>query len=153
VRLDFPLGATNGGESTIIQTGDGEFNQLFTLSAGYVFPGNKAYMTGHLGFNNRTKKFSDEWHYHYEAGYRIFPSFLVIGKLYGVESFFNGHVADNASGIFSNNMEQLVVHPQLAYTFKNNFGIALGSAIPLKGKNILADPIYDFSFFYQLRKK
>jgi len=141
VMLGIPLGGTAGGRSQALQTGDGEFNQLVKLEAGYGF--NKPfYVTGGIGFNNRTKGFSEEFRYEFEAGYTYKKNLLLSFKLAGVKSFKNGDANGSMNGIFSNNTEFLAVGPEIAYSFSEKFGFALSASGALYGQRILAAPSY-----------
>ncbi len=74
--VGIPLGENVGGDTELLQTGDGEFNQLVRLSASRSFPSASLYGTLTVGFNNRTTadfdfssgaledaEFSDEVHW------------------------------------------------------------------------------------------
>ncbi len=56
VLLRLPLGDTGGGRSGILQTGDGEFNQLRLDVSGSLTA--KIFASAYVGFNNRTRGFS-----------------------------------------------------------------------------------------------
>jgi protein XagA len=81
--LGLPTGNSTQKEGLL--TGDGEFNQMLKLAIG---TGKTRWWTqGALGFNNRTKGFSDEFRYDFEFGYKFFNDrLLTILKLNGIES-------------------------------------------------------------------
>jgi hypothetical protein len=149
IYFGIPSGEDVGGEGGILQTGDGEFNQLFKFEASRSFYPIPLYATATIGFNNRTRGFSEEFHFGLEAGYNISPKFLATVKMYGVESFKNGDPGGSAgNGIFSNNTEYLSIRPGLAYTLKENWGISAEVGFATRGERILASPSYELGVFY-----
>ena len=146
-----PSGETSGGESMILQSGDGEFNQLLRVHAGYSFYPKPFYVSAYSGINNRTQDFSDEFHVGLEAG-AAFPSgFFAALKLSVVESLMNGEASSSQTGIFSNNTEFISFGPQVAYGFDNGWlvsGSALGA---FSGRNILASPMFSVGIVYELK--
>ncbi len=144
-----PFGDSSGGESGILQTGDGEFNQMVMLDLSHSFYPKNIYTTVSIGFNNRTKGFSEEFRYGAEIGYTGFNNFLVALKVVGVESFFNGN-AQEVNGIYSNNTEYLSVTPEINYFIKENMGISLSAGFAPYAKNILAAPNISGGLFLTL---
>ena len=69
LTLGIPSGVVGGGSTGILNSGDGEFNQIITLEAARVF-GNFFAQVG-IGFNNRTQGFSEEFRYSIYLGYRL----------------------------------------------------------------------------------
>ncbi|MGI9542045.1 MAG: hypothetical protein ACR2MX_02235, partial [Cyclobacteriaceae bacterium] len=147
--LGLPIGKTAGGETGILQTGDGEFNQLVRLEAS-TSVGN-GYFTLLAGFNNRTNDFSDEVHYGFEVGYTYNEKLLGLVKVNGVSSLNNGNASGSAgSTIFSNNTEFISIAPELNYNLSDKWGISGSAAFAVSGKNILAAPNYNLGVFYNL---
>ncbi len=148
LTLGLPLGSTSGGETGILQTGDGEFNQLITVEASRSF--GSLYTTALLGFNNRTEGFSEEFRYGFEAGYR-FGKLIAQLRLFGVESFENGDMQPGGGGnsIFANNTEFLSVTPEIAYNLTEKLGVSVSAGFALSGKRILADPNYGVGVYWQ----
>ena len=147
LTFGLPLGVANGGESGALQTGDGEFNQLLRVEASHFFAALPLYATALVGINNRTKDFSEEFHYGLEVGVSILPQLLGLVRIYGVESFKNGNPGGTANGVFSNNMEYLSIAPELDYSFSDKCGISAQAAFALHGERILASPNYSFGVF------
>lgn len=87
--LGIPLGSTSGGNSELLQTGDGEFNQLLQFDFGYSFK-KSFYANVGVGFNNRTNDFSEEFRGSFELGYEYKKKLIVALKGSMVESFENG---------------------------------------------------------------
>ncbi len=141
LSLGLPIGETSGGESGILQTGDGEFNQMIRFDASGSFYPVPLYASVYLGFNNRTENFSDEIRYGVEVGYTFFKKLTVISKLNVVESLFNGSdVAAESNGIFSNNTEYVSPMLEIGYSVTDNWGFSCSGGFAFSGKNILASP-------------
>ncbi|WOK05306.1 transporter [Imperialibacter roseus] len=150
VYLGLPTGNPGGGNTMLLQTGDGEFNQLVRLEGGVSLYPLPAYATFGVGFNNRTKGFSEEFHYNAEIGYTIKEKVLVSAMIRSVSSFFNGDAPDAVNGIFSNNTEYLAYGPQVAYLYKGGkMGASLAVDYALSGKNVLARPAWSVGIFFK----
>lgn len=144
-----PLGETRGGEGMILQTGDGEFNQLIKLEGSYSF--GPVYLSGLIGFNNRTSGFSEELHYGLEVGGSPLKFLTVIGKLYSVNSFFNGDaLPSEGNSVFSNNLEYLAYSPEVIVSFAEKIGMTASAGFAFSGKRILANPNYGIGFYMKL---
>lgn len=149
VLLGVPLGRSRPKGS--LQTGDGEFNQLFKLEASYSFYPHPVYATVFAGFNNRTKGFSEEVHLGGEVGVTL-GKLITILKVYNVSSLYNGTAGENsnANGVFSNNTEYFSYTPEVIYGFNDNLGITASAGFAFSGKRILASPNYGIGVYYQL---
>jgi hypothetical protein len=144
------FGEDEGGEGGILQTGDGEYNQLIRVEASHSFYPTPAYATLTVGFNNRTRGFSEEIHYGFEFGYAL-NDWLLSGRLYGVESLKNGNPEGSAgNGIFSNNTVYLLLAPGITYNFTDHIGAQFEVGFAARGERILASPSYEFGIFYTL---
>ncbi len=144
--LGLPFGDTSGGESGILQTGDGEFNQFLKIDASHSFYPAPIYVSAYGGFNNRTKGFSDEVRFGAEIGF-TFKKFIPILKLNLVQSLFNGDAEVVQNGIFSNNTEYVSPTIELNYMLKEKFGITASGGFAFSGKNILASPNWGVGAF------
>jgi len=142
VLFGLPTGEVSGGETGILQSGDGEFNQMIRFDLSRPISQN-AWVSVYAGLNNRTNDFSDEYRLGAEVGSRFGDHFLAIAKVDVVQSFFNGD-ADSSQGgtIFSNNTEFISPSLELAYEMENEIGFSLSAAGAFAGKNILASPNY-----------
>lgn len=145
--LGLPTGDSEN--QNLLFTGDGEFNQLLRLEAGYGTA--KWYATGYVGFNNRTQDFSDEFRFELEFGHKFFDNHLIAGvKLAGTQSFNNGDPTGSGNGLFSNNVEFISPQAFLAYEFNNNLGINTQIAGAMSGRNVLAAPAVSVGFYLKL---
>lgn len=142
--LGLPTG--NSTQNSGLFTGDGEFNQMLKLSTGV---GKIKWWTQYgLGFNNRTRGFSDEIRYDAEFGYKMFKEKLfTIFKLSGIESLNNGTESASSTGLFSNNVEYLSPGLEFLYFVKPKFGFSFRAAGAVKGQNVLAAPSFSIGFF------
>ena len=150
LTLGLPLGTTSGGRTEALQTGDGEFNQLFQLEAGYGFQKAPVFLSGGVGFNNRTKGFSEEFRYNAEVGLKVKKKLLLIGRVAGVESFKNGDPVSTANGLFSNNLEYVAVGSEVAYELNDNLGFAAGFSSAVSGSLILAANTYSGGIYIKM---
>jgi len=144
--LGLPTG--NSTQNSGLFTGDGEFNQMLKLSTGV---GKIKWWTQYgLGFNNRTRGFSDEIRYDAEFGYKMFKEKLfTIFKLSGIESLNNGTESASSTGLFSNNVEYLSPGLEFLYFVKPKFGFSFRAAGAVKGQNVLAAPSFSIGVFAQ----
>ena len=147
LALGLPLGDTRGGDTQLLQSGDGEFNQLIKLNAGYSFYPAPVYATAGIGFNNRTRDFSDEFHFNLEVGVTLAKNLNAALKINNVTSFNNGDPQASQTGIFSNNLEFLSIGPEIAYDINERFGVSANVLGAASGQNILASPSFGFGVF------
>jgi hypothetical protein len=150
LTLGLPLGSSEVSSERILQTGDGEFNQLVKVEASHSLTNLPFYVSALVGFNNRTKGFSDEFHWGGEIGFTA-NKFIGIMKIYTVESLYNGDAGSNQSnGVFANNTEYFSFTPEIAYLLKDNWGVSASSGFAFSGKQILAAPNWSLGIFYTL---
>jgi protein XagA len=150
LSFGIPLGETSGGEGGILQTGDGEFNQMIRFDASTSFYPAPLYASAYVAFNNRTNDFSDEFRLGAEVGYTFFKKLTAIVKLNIVQSFNNGsdQVADN--GIFSNNTEYVSPMLEVGYALTEKWGVSASGGYAFSGQNILASPNYGVGVYVKL---
>lgn len=140
VLFGLPTGEPQGGETGILQTGDGEFNQMLRVD---LSRGLGKYLWGsvYTGFNNRTKGFSDEFRWGAELGAQFKGKYFIIAKVDAVQSFENGDVNPSQTGtLFSNNMEYISPSIELAAQNETGWGISISAAGAFAGQNVLAAP-------------
>lgn len=158
LMLGLPTGETAGGASGRLQTGDGEFNQLLQIDAGIGFNLTEkinSYVSGHVGFNNRTNNFSDEFRYGLEAGLGFMDkkSWTIL-RIGGVESLDNGDVNAGNSfvSLYNNNTSYTSFTFEVAYYVTKRVGVSTTFAGAWRGQNIAATPIYSIGVFYDLAR-
>jgi protein XagA len=147
--LGLPLGEPVGGSSQILQTGDGEFNQMIKFDASYSFYPKPVYVSGYAAFNNRTNNFSDEVRFGGEVGVTL-KKFIPILKLNVVQSLYNGNAEEAQNGIFSNNTEYVSPTIELNYQVTEKWGVSGSGGFAFSGKNILAAPNWSLGLFLKL---
>lgn len=156
VTFGLPLGktaegTTDAGEPRILQTGDGEFNQMLMIDASHSFYPKPIYVSLGVGYNNRTKGFSDEIRATSEIGYQPSSHWNLAMKVFITQSTNNGDSGGGAgSGVFGNNVEYVSFGPEVSYTFKENFGAVASAAFASSGQNLLAAPNYGVGVFLKL---
>lgn len=149
IYVGLPLGKPNGGRTGILQTGDGEFNQMIRLDASYSFYPKPVYVSAYGAFNNRTKGFSDEVRFGAEIGV-TFKKFIPILKLNVTQSLFNGDAVTAQNGIFSNNTEFVSPTIELNYQLTDKIGISGSGGFAFAGRNILAAPNWGLGVYLKL---
>jgi hypothetical protein len=148
--LGLPLGKTSGGEGGILQTGDGEFNQMVRVDVSGSFHPVPLYASAYVAFNNRTKDFSDEVRFGAEVGYTFFDKLTAIAKLNVVQSLYNGSAPAAENGIFSNNTEYVSPMIEVGYALNDKWGVSVMGGFAFSGRNILASPNYGAGVYYKL---
>lgn len=156
LKLGIPLGEDAGGSDGSFQTGDGEFNQLLQLDLGVPLTLKKIslYAKAYLGYNNRTKGFSDEVHFGGELGVSLLKKKLwVIGRINNVRSTQNGDLsAQNTQGsIFANNIEYTSIAGELNYYLSKKLGISFTYASAVSGRIIYATPSISGGVFLDIK--
>jgi protein XagA len=150
VVLGLPLGDNSPNNVNLLQTGDGEFNQMLRVDASHSFNSSPFYASAYAGFNNRTKGFSDEVRFGAEVG-ATFGKFIPILKLNVVSSLFNSDPSvANGSSIFSNNTEFVSPTVELNYQVTEKFGVSGSAGFAVAAKNILASPNLGLGVYLKL---
>lgn len=147
LTLGLPTGDSAGGSDGSYQTGDGEFNQLIRLRIGKSYRIGKQPFYGKtsLGFNQRSKGFSDEWRWTFETGTNLAKNkLLVLARTQWINSLFNGNLsAVNSNGsIFANNVEVFNLGGEVVYSLGKNLGMGINVSTPLNGKLIYKGTAY-----------
>jgi len=151
--LGLPFGESSGGVDGILQTGDGEFNQIIQLDAGKGFKIGSLhpYANAFVALNNRTNGFSDEFRYGIEVGLE-YKFIFVLLRVNGVRSFMNGNrvpIADGTS-LFANNAEYLAITPEVSIKLSDKWGISANMGTAAWGKLIFANRTYSVGAYFKL---
>ncbi|MBY0433106.1 MAG: hypothetical protein K2U26_03255 [Cyclobacteriaceae bacterium] len=149
ILFGLPVGQTAGGSTQILQSGDGEFNQMLRIDASHSFYPKPYYVSGYAGFNNRTKGFSDEVRYGAEFGV-TYKKFIPIVKINVVKSLFNGDAEVAQNGIFSNNTEYISPAFELNYQINEAWGVTGSAGFAFSARNILAAPNWGGGVYFKL---
>jgi protein XagA len=149
VLFGLPIGNDAGGKTRLLQTGDGEFNQMLRVDASHSFYPLPVYASSFGAFNNRASGFSDEVRAGVEVGLTVFKKLTLIGKLTTVQSLFNGSDNVQTNGIFSNNTEFISPEIEIGYSITPRLGISASIGLALEGRNILASPNYGAGIYFK----
>ena len=139
-----PIG--DGDQPNGLLTGDGEFDQLVALEAGHSFHPLPMFATAQVGFNNRTRGFSDEFRYGAQLGYTFNNLILLTIHARGVESLRNGDdsVIGGMNGLYANNQQYLEYGIEGIYLLSSAYGISLAVDTATRGRNVLSALKYSF---------
>lgn len=151
--LGLPLGKTNGGNRRTLATGDGEFNQILSVQASTSKSIGKFNLFAgiDLGFNNRTKGFSDELRYGLEIGSVFNKRLITILRLQRFESLENSNfVEDNGVSIFASDTEFSAYTYEVAYEIKEKYGITANVGGAFSGRLIFANKSYSIGVYMKL---
>ena len=148
LMLGVPSGRADDEE--LLWTGDGEFNQLVKLEAGYSFPYN-VYAVAGGGFNKRSGGFSDEIIFDAEVGATLFDNRINFAlKINGRSAIGNGDDdVFGGYGMFSNNTEYFAYGPDITLFLKNGLGISVNTFGAFYGRNLLAAPSVSAGIVYR----
>lgn len=146
LKLGIPVGDSShpGG----LWTGDGEFNQQLALEVGHSFYPTKAYAAALIGFNQRTRGYSDELVYGVESGYTVMQQLTLIGRVRGVEPLRNGRDDVGGQGGFGGNeVRYLSFGAEAAYELTRDTGIRLSVDGATRKQNVLSGVVFGFGVF------
>ncbi len=144
VMAGLPLGDSSSEQEVGLFTGDGEFNQLFSLQVGHSLWPTPGYLKGEIGFNNRESNFSDELRYALEAGF-------MIDERIGVSAWVRGVKALGTGDEWTMNDQQYVSFgPEINFYITSNAGITAGVTKYTGARNLLDAPAWDIGLFLKL---
>lgn len=144
VMAGLPLGDSFTEQEVGLFTGDGEFNQLFSLQVGRSLWPAPGYLKGEIGFNNRESDFSDELRYALEAG-------VMFDERIGVAVWLRGVKALGTGDEWTVNDQQYVSFgPELNFYLTSNAGITAGVTRYTGAHNLLDAPAWDIGLFLKL---
>ena len=155
ITLGLPLGINDGGTQKNLQTGDGEFNQMIKLELGssYSLGSLNGWISSGIGYNNRSKGYSDEIIASLQIGIKLLNDKLIPNvRVESRQSRYNGdpNLTLNFTSIFSNNTEYVSITPEIAYLVTDRLGISMAIGMTLSGKVIFARPSYTVGVFYDM---
>jgi len=148
-----PFGNSSGGNSQLLQTGDGAFSQLLRTDISAAT--NRIHTSIFLGFRHRGKSYSDEFQNGFELGWNKNHKFYIIAKFNTVLSFYNSKVSkedQEITSIFANNTEYISPSLEFAYVTDKKWGFSIYGQGAFMAKNILGAPTLGLGIFYDLKK-
>ena len=144
VMAGLPLGDSYTDQEVGLFTGDGEFNQLFSLQVGHSLWPTPGYLKAEIGFNNRESDYSDELRYALEAGF-------MAGERVGFSAWVRGAKAIGTDGEWTRNDQQYVSFgPEINLHITSNAGITAGVTKYTGAHNVLDAPAWDIGIFFKL---
>lgn len=154
--LGLPTGNSQGGSDGSYQTGDGEFNQYLVTSVGYSTQvyNLPAYLKSYIGFNQRSKGFSDEFRTGFEFGVNVLPKKLWLStRLNLLRPLKNGtlNAATSNGSIFANNVAYSSYGFEAAYFITDTIGVSAAFDSAFSGRIIAANPSWSAGIFYDLK--
>ena len=145
IMAGLPLGDSYTDQEVGLFTGDGEFNQLFSLQVGHSLWPTPGYLKAEIGFNNRESDYSDELRYALEAGF-------MAGERVGFSAWVRGVKAlGTADGEWTRNDQQYVSFgPEINFHITSSAGITAGVTKYTGAHNVLDAPAWDIGVFFNL---
>lgn len=144
VMAGLPLGDSFSDQEVGLFTGDGEFNQLFSLQVGHSLWPTPGYLKAEIGFNNRESDFSDELRYALEAGF-------MMDERIGVSAWVRGVKALGTGDEWTVNDQQYVSFgPEINFYVTTSAGITAGVTKYSGARNLLDAPAWDIGIFMKL---
>jgi hypothetical protein len=166
-QLKLPSGQNVGGNSELLQSGDGAWGALgmvhashsfypkplyANLSVGYQWRGTAdlAYTSGPVNVN-----YDDALIWGGELGWTPNSSWVIAFKWTQVQPFGSDSAegVTGSSSIFGNRLAYFALIPEVNYITARNWGISASAGGVFFARNILAAPSYNLGVFYLLKAK
>ncbi|MEO0639119.1 MAG: hypothetical protein AAFY70_05315 [Bacteroidota bacterium] len=164
-QVKLPSGANVGGETELLQTGDGAWGAIgmihashsfypkplyANLSAGYQWRGTAdlAYTSGLVSVN-----YDDAFVWSGELGWLPNEHWVLAFKWTQVQPFGanSSEGVTGSSSIFGNRLTYFAIIPEVNYITSKNWGVSVSAGGVLSARNILAAPSFNVGIFYQLK--
>ena len=144
------FGIPSGNSEGLLTSGDGEFNQMVRLDAGYSASKLPLFFGLSAGFNNRTNGFDDEIRINAEVGYSFTDKIILIVKNLNTRSLQNGEGQVVQGGIFSNDIDYTTLGPELLVKdVVGGLGVTANYFATLSGRNTLANDSFTVGVFLE----
>jgi len=157
LSLQFALGVPTGSAEPVdgLVTGDGEWNLVTLLQAGRSFASAPVYISGELGFNERTRGFSDEARFGFEVGWTFHPRWSLTGRVRGVFSLDNGDgvAGTQTLGLYANDVEYILYGPELGVALTKDLWLAARYDTAKRVRNSIGGPTYALSLAFKTRPR
>ena len=145
-----PLG--DSGQNVVLWTGDGEFNQLFSLQVGHSLYPVPGYLKAEIGYNNRQSDddpdndYADELRYSLEAGYTVAERLGISVWLRGIEVL--GRADDEFRSRYE--IEYLSFGPKVDLYVTPGAGITASMSRFTRAHSMLDAPTWEIGLFLKL---
>ncbi len=163
-KLKTPTGDPVGGNSELLQSGDGAWGVDLMTDVSHSFYPKPLYISGGAGVNLRgtaeleystgseSIKYSDGVRWRAEFGYTP-KNWLLALKLNHLIALKNGDAGgpNGSTSLFGNNVTYLAITPEVAYGFTDNLGVSLSAGFVAYAENILAAPNIILGVYYDLK--
>lgn len=164
-QVKFPTGENVGGNSELLQSGDGAWGALGLAHVSYSFYPTPVYVSLYAGYQFRGEadlvyssgtdrvNYDDAVRWGVEAGWSPSDNWQIALKVDNVVAAENGSGGGitGGSSIFGNRISYLAITPEVAYIFNNGLGVSVGVGTAAWGRNILAAPNFNAGVFYLLK--
>lgn len=165
LSVKLPTGENVGGDTELLQSGDGAWGMLGLVSVSRSFYPTPLYASAFAGYQWRgetdleystgteTVNYDDAIHWGLEVGWTPNAHWQVAFKLRHVIALDNGTGGGitGGSSIFGNSISYFSITPEVAYIMDNNFGFSLSIGTAAFAQNILAAPNFNVGVVYLLR--
>lgn len=163
--LKLPTGENVGGNSELLQSGDGAWGFTGLVSASRSFYPTPLYASLYLGYQWRgetdleystgteTVNYDDAFVWGAELGWTPDEQWQVAFKIRHVIALENGTGGGitGGSSIFGNSISYFSITPEVSYILANNLGFSLSIGTAAFAQNILAAPNFNIGVLYILR--
>ncbi len=161
--LKTPTGDPVGGDSELLQSGDGAFGMTFMTDISHSFYPKPVYISAGLGYNWRgtadldysieteTVNYADGFRWRAEIGYT--PKNWLFALKFNHLIALNTNDSEGPNGsssLFGNNITYLAITPEVAYNVTEEFGVSASAGVVAYAEGILAAPNFIFGIYYQL---
>ncbi|MEM6263392.1 MAG: hypothetical protein AAGI38_12845 [Bacteroidota bacterium] len=166
-QLKLPTGENVGGDTELLQAGDGAFGALAMLHASHSFHPVPLYVNLSVGYQWRgtadlkyssgpvTVDYDDAFVWGGELGWTPNDNWALALKWTQVQPL-GSESSDGSTGsssIFGNRLTYFAVIPEVNYTTSKNIGFSASVGGVFYARNILAAPSYNLGVYYVLKGK
>jgi hypothetical protein len=146
MSVQLTLGVPSGDSTPEagLVTGDGEWNLIAVLQGGGSFAKAPVYLSGELGFNARTRGYSDEVRFAAEVGWTFHPRWSLTGRVRGVFSLDDGRddVGHDTLGLHANDVQYLIFTPEISFAARKDLWVGATIDTASFVQNSIGGPTY-----------
>ena len=164
-ELKLPTGQNVGGNSELLQSGDGAWGFTGLVSASHSFYPTPVYVSLYAGYQWRGKAdldystgtemvdYSDAARWGAEVGWSPSEQWQIALKLNHLIALDNGNGGGitGGSSIFGNRISYFSLTPEVAYLLNNGIGFSFSMGTAMSAKNILAAPNWNVGVVWILK--
>ena len=163
--VKLPTGENVGGNSELLQSGDGAWGFTALLQGSHSFYPKPFYVSLHAGYQWRgvadleysagteTVNYDDAARWGFELGWTPDVHWLVALKIANVIALGNGTGGGvtGGSSMFGNSISYFGITPEVTYFLDNGIGFSFSIGMAAFAKNILAAPSFNVGVVYVVR--